>query len=168
MHRPLLAMTAMFLTGVIGVANEKPPIVQEVIHAAPEKIKKVAISMFVSDGYTIDSDKTALAAFAWRAYRIDSDKASVLTLSRQWSTEETSSFNTEHWTNKPVSNCRHMVTLVLLPGDQAINVTMRLGTECHADGSWLIWTGDNEKNIQWMQTTLANLKAKIEGADQRH
>jgi hypothetical protein len=28
--------------------------------------------------------------------------------------------------------------------------------------------GDNEKDGQWMQTTLANLKAKIEGTYQRH
>jgi hypothetical protein len=54
------------------------------------------------------------------------------------------------------------------PGDQAINVTMSLGTECHADGSWLILIEDKEKDIQWMQTTLVNLKAKIQGADQRH
>jgi hypothetical protein len=36
------------------------------------------------------------------------------------------------------------------------------------DGSWLILIGDNEKDVQWMQTTLAKLKAKIEGAYQRH
>ncbi len=35
-------------------------------------------------------------------------------------------------------------------------------------GGWKIWTGDNEKDVQWMQTTLAKLKAKIAGADQRH
>jgi len=168
MHRPLIAMAAVLLSGVIGAANEKPPVVQEVIHATPENIKKAAVSVFVPDGYTIDSDKTALAMFVSQAFRIDSNKASVLRISRQWSSEETSSFNTEHWTNKPVSNCRHVLTLILLPGDQAINVTMRLATECHADGSWLFWVGDNERDIQWMQTTLANLRAKIEGADQRH
>lgn len=168
MHKPLMAMTVVLLSGVIGAANEKPPVVQEVIHATPEKIKKAAVSMFVPDGYTIDSDKTALATFLSQAYRIDSDKTSILRISRQWSSEETSSFNTKHWTNKPVSNCRRVLTLILLPGDQAINVTMGLGTECHGDGSWLIRIADNEKDIQWMQTTLAHLKAKIEGADQGH
>jgi hypothetical protein len=157
----------VLFSGVIGAANEKPPVVQEVIHAPPKNIKKAAIAMFVPDGYTIDSDKTAPVVFA-SAYRIGSDKASVLRISRQWSGEETSSFNTEHWTNKPVSNCRRVLTFILLPGEQVINVTMRLGAECHADGSWLIRMGDNEKDGQWMQTTLANLKAKIEGTYQRH
>jgi hypothetical protein len=167
MRRSLVGMAAVLLSSVIGAANEKPPVVQEVIHATPEKIKKAAVSMFAPDGYAIDSDKTALAMFA-QAYRIDSDKASVLRISREWSSEETSSFNTEHWTDKPVSNCRRVLTFILLPGDQAISLTMRLGTECHADRSWLIRMGDNEKNIQWMQTSLANLKTKIEAADQRH
>ena len=61
-----------------------------------------------------------------------------------------------------------MLTFILLPGDQAISVTMRLSTECHADGSWLVRMGDNEKDVQWMQSALANLKTKIEGTYQRH
>jgi len=161
-------MAAVLLSGAIGGANEKRPVVQEVIHATPENIKKAAVSMFVPHGYTIDSDKTALAMFVSQAYRIDSNKAAVLRISRQWSSKETSNFNTEHWTNKPVSNCRHVLALVLSPADQATNVTMRLGTECHTDGSWLFRTGENEKDVHWMQTTLSNLKAKIEGAYQRH
>jgi hypothetical protein len=151
MRRALAAMSAMLLSGVIGGANEKPPVVQEVIHATPEKIRKVALATFVPDGYTIDSDT-----------------ASQLKISRQWSSEETISYNTDHWTIAPVSNCRHVLTLILLPGDQAISLTMRMGNTCHADGMWRIWTRDNEKDVQWMQTTLANLKAKIERADQRH
>src|SRR5438876_3090248 len=111
--------------------------------------------MFVPDGHTIDSDKTALAMFVSQAYRIDSNKAAVLRISRQWSSKETSNFNTEHWTNAPVSNCRHVLTLILLPvdRDQAISVTMHRDTACHADGGWKFWTGDNEKDVQWMQTT---------------
>ena len=31
-----------------------------------------------------------------------------------------------------------------------------------------IWSNDKEKDIQWMQITLGDLKAKVEGADQRH
>ena len=56
MHRSLMAMAAVLLSGVIGGANEKPPVVQDVIHATPEKIKKSALAMFVPDGYSIDSD----------------------------------------------------------------------------------------------------------------
>src|SRR6267378_1469536 len=151
MRRSLAAMAAVLLSGVIGGADEKPPVVQEVIHATPEKIRKATLAMFVPDGYSMDSDT-----------------ASRLEISRQWSSEETISFNTDHWTNPPVSNCRHVLTLILLPGDQAISVTMRVGNTCHADGGWRICTSDNEKDVQWMQTALANLKAKIEGADQRH
>ncbi len=153
MRRPLIAMAAVLLSGAIGGANEKRPVVQEVIHATPEKIRKAALAMLVRDGHTV-------------AY----DTASQLRISRQWSSEETIRFNTDHWTNGPVSNCQHVLTLILLPVglDQAISVTMHRDTVCHADGGWKIWTGDNEKDVQWMQTTLAKLKAKIEGADQRH
>ena len=153
MHRSLMATAAVLLSGVIGGANERPPVVQEVIHASPGKIKKEAVAMLVPEGYTV-------------AY----GTASQLKISRQWSSEETIMFNTAHWTNAPVSNCQHVLTLILLPVglDQAISVTMHRDTACHADGGWKIWTGDNEKDVQWMQTTLANLKAKIEGADQGH
>jgi len=151
MRRPLIAMAAVLLSGVIGGANERPPVVQDVIHATPGKIKKAAFAMLVPGGYTV-------------AYYT----ASQLKISRQWSSEETIRFNTDHWTNAPVSNCQHVLTLILLPVDQAISVTMHRDTVCHADGGWKIWTGDNEKDVQWMQTTLANLKAKIEKADQRH
>ena len=151
MCRSLIAMTAVLLSAVIGGANEKPSVVQDVIHATPDKIKKAALAMFVPDGYTVDSDT-----------------ASQLKIARPLSSEEVARYNTENWTNPPVANCRRVHTLILLPGDQAINVTMRWDTVCHADGGWKIWSNPNEKDLQWMQTTLANLKAKIEGADQRH
>src|SRR6266850_5940985 len=150
MRRSLVAMAAVLLSCVIGGANEKPPVVQDLIHATPEKIKKAALAMLVLDGYTV-------------AYYT----ASQLRTSRQWSSEETIRFNTDHWTNAPVSNCQQVLTLILLPVDQAINVTMHWDTVCHADGGWKIWTGDSDKDIQWMQNTLADLKAKIEKADQR-
>ncbi len=151
MRRSLVSMAAVLLSGVIGGANEKPPVVQDVIHATPEKIKKAALAMLVPD-----------------SYRVAYYTASQLKISRQWSSEETIRFNTDHWTNAPVSNCQHVLTLILLPGDQAISVTMRLGNTCHADGGWRIWTSENERDVQWMQNTLADLKAKIEGADKRH
>src|SRR5260370_23605723 len=131
-------MAAVLFSGVIGAANEKPSVVEEVIHATPENIKKAAVSMFVPDGYTIDSDKTALAMFVSQAYRIDSNKAAVLRISRQWSSEETIRFNTDHRTNAPVSNCRHVLTLILLPVDQVISVTMHRDTVCHSDWGWKI------------------------------
>ena len=154
MRRSLVAMAAVLLSCVIGGAKEKPPVIQEIIHATPEKIKKAALAMLVLDGYTV-------------AY----GTASQLKILRQWSSEETIRFNTDHWTNGPVSNCQHVLTLILLPVglDQAISVTMHRDTACHADGGgWKIWTRDNQKDVQWMRTTLANLKAKIEGADQGH
>jgi len=45
---------------------------------------------------------------------------------------------------------------------------MHWDTVCHVDGGQKIWNSDNEKDIKLMQTTLADLKAKIEKADQRH
>jgi len=38
-----------------------------------------------------------------------------------------------------------------------------LDTLCHVDGGWKMRSYSNEKDIQWMQRTLADLKAKIEG-----
>jgi hypothetical protein len=151
MRRLLLAMVAVLLSSIIGGANERPPGAQAVIQAAPEKIKKAALAMFVPQGYSIDSDT-----------------GSQLKISRPLSSEEIISYNTEHWTNPPVANCRRVHTLILLPGDQAIRVTMHWDTVCHVDGGWKIWSTSNEKDIQWMQTALADLKDKIEGADKRH
>ena len=68
MRRSLIGIAAVLFSSVIGAANEKPPVVQEVIHATPENIKKAAVSMFVPDGYTIDSDKTALAIYKRTPY----------------------------------------------------------------------------------------------------
>jgi len=45
---------------------------------------------------------------------------------------------------------------------------MHWDTVCHVGGGWKIWNSDNEKDIKLMQATLADLKAKIEKADQRH
>jgi hypothetical protein len=150
-RRSLIAMAALLLPGVIDGAQERPPVVQAVIQGTPEKIQKAALAMFVPQGYSIDSDT-----------------ASQLKISRLLSSEETITYNTDHWTNPPITNCRRVHTLVLLPGDQAISVAIDWDTVCHRDGWWKIWRNHNEKDIQWMQTTLADLKAQIEGADQRH
>jgi len=63
---------------------------------------------------------------------------SELKISRQWRREETVSLNTERWTNVAVSNCRHVLTLILLPGDQTINVTIHGDSACHVDKWWRI------------------------------
>ena len=73
MRRLLVAMAALLLSVVIGGAQEKSPVVQAMIQAAPEKIKKAALAMFVPLGYSIDSDT-----------------ASQLKISRPWSSEEIS------------------------------------------------------------------------------
>ena len=151
MRRSLVAMAALLLSVVIGGAQEKSPVVQAMIQAAPEKIKKAALAMFVPQGYSIESDR-----------------ASQLKISRPWNSEETSSYNKDHWTIQPVSNCRDVHTFILLPGDHAISVMMHWDTVCAVDGGWKIWNSDNEKDIKLMQITLADLKAKIEKADQRH
>ena len=57
---------------------------------------------------------------------------------------------------------------ILLPGDQATSVTMHWDTVCHSDGWWVTRRNSNEADTQWMQTTLTDLKAKIEGVDRRH
>jgi hypothetical protein len=54
----------------------------------------------------------------------------------------------------------------LLPTKEGIEANTRdlnCGRKCVK-----IWSTSNEKDIQWMRTTLADLKAKVEGADQRH
>ena len=151
MRRSLLAIATLLLSVAISKAHEKSPTVQTMVQAAPEKIKKAALAMFVPQGYSIDLDT-----------------ASQLKVSRTWSSEETNSYNTDHWTLEPVSNCRDVRTLILLPADHATSVTMHWDTVCHVDGGWKIWHLDDEKDIKSMQTTLADLKAKIEVPDQRH
>lgn len=48
-----------------------------------------------------------------------------------------------------------------------MSVTVASETVCHADGWWKIGSNTNEEEIQWMQNRLADLKARIEKADQR-
>ncbi len=146
----LVATAALLLLSVIGRTQEKTPVVQTVIKATSEKVEKAALATFVSHGYSIDSDVTA-----------------QVKASQPVSNEETAAYNTEHWTNQPVANCRRVVTLTLLPGDQAISVSARLNTVCHSDGLWITRGNDTAKDIQWVQTILAELKAKAEGVDQR-
>jgi len=151
MRKSLVAMAALLLSVVIGGAQVRPLVAQAGIQAAPERIKKAALAMFEPQGYSIDLDTAA-----------------ELKISRVLSSEEIISYNTAHWTNPPVANCRRVHTFILSPADQAISVTMLWDTACHADGWWKTWRNPNEKDIQWMQTALADLKARIEAADKRH
>jgi hypothetical protein len=148
--RKSLAAALLLLSSSVGNAQEKQP-VHIVIQAAPEQIKKAALAMFVRNGYSLDSNT-----------------ASQLKISKPFTTEETDAYNTAHWTIPPVANCRRVRTFLLSPPDHAISVAMLSETVCHSDGGWKILRSDDEKEIQWMQDTLAGLKAKIEGADQRH
>lgn len=150
MRRSLVAAAVLLLSSSVGKAQEKQP-VHVVIQAAPEQIKKAALAMFARNGYSLDSET-----------------ASQFKISKPFSNEETNAYNTAHWTNPPVANCRRVKTFLQSPEDHAISVSMVSETVCHSDGGWRIFRSHDEKDIQWMQDTLAGLKAKIEGADQRH
>jgi len=149
MRRSLIAAVVLLLSGLVANGQEKPP-VHVIIQAAPEQIKKATLAMFVRSGYSLDSET-----------------ASQLKISQPLSSEETDAYNTAHWTNPPVANCRRVHSFLLSSADHATSVAMITETACHTDGSWLIIRRDsNEKEIQSMQNTLSALKAKLEGADQ--
>jgi len=150
MRRSLVAAAVLLLSNAVGYGQEKQP-VHVVIPAAPELIKKAALAMFARSGYSRDSET-----------------ASQLKISKPFSNEETDAYNTAHWTNPPVANCRRVNTFLLSPEDHAMSVSMVSETVCHSDGGWKIFRSHDEKDIQWMQESLAGLKAKIEGADPGH
>ena len=150
MRRSLVAAAVLLLSGSVGNAQEKQP-VHVVIQAAPQQIKKAALAMFARNGYALDSET-----------------ASQLKISKPFSNEETNAYNTAHWTNPPVANCRRVNTFLLSSEDHAISVSMVSETVCHSDGGWKFFRSDDEKDIQSMEDTLTGLKAKIEGADPRH
>jgi len=150
MRRSLVAAAVLLLSSSVGNSQEKQP-VHVVIQAAPEQIKTAMLAMFARNGYSLDSGT-----------------ASQLKISKAVSSEETNAYNTAHWTNRPVANCRRVNTFLLSPEDHVISVSMVSETVCRSDGGWKIFRSDDEKDIRWMQGALAGLKAKIEGADQRH
>jgi hypothetical protein len=150
MRRSLAAAAVLLLSSSVGNAQEKQP-VHVVIQAAPQQIKKVALAMSARNGYSLDSEK-----------------ASQLKISKPFSNEETNAYNTAHWTNPPVANCRHVNTFLLSPEDHLTSVSMVSETVCHDDGWWKIFLSEDEKDIQSMKDTLAGLKAKTEGVHQRN
>jgi hypothetical protein len=149
MQKLLIAAALLLPFSFVGNAQEKPP-VHVVIQAAPEQIKKAALAMFARDGYSVDSDT-----------------ASQLKISKPFTSEETDAYNTAHWTNPPVANCQHVHTFLLSPVDHAISVKMVSETSCHQDGQRLFFRSGDQKETQWMRTTLGDLKAKAEEAKPR-
>lgn len=149
MRRSLVAAAVLLLSSSVGNAQEKQP-VHVVIQAAPEQIKKAAMAMFARTGYSLDSDT-----------------ATQIKISKPFSEEETAVYNTAHWTNQPVANCRHVQAFLLSPANEGTSVTMTTGMVCHSDGMWLIRRDDDQKEIQWAQNILDGLKAKIEETNKR-
>jgi hypothetical protein len=149
MRKSFVAAAVLLLSSTDGNAQQKQT-VNVVIQAAPEQIKKAALAMFARNGYSLDSET-----------------ASQLKISQPLTTKETDAYNTANWTNPPVSNCRHVQTFLLSPVDHATGVAMVSDLVCHRDGAWLIFRNPNEKEIQSMRNTLANLKSKTEEADKR-
>jgi hypothetical protein len=158
MRRSLVAAVALLISGFVGNAQEKAS-AHITIQAAPEQIKRAALAMFVRNGYSLDSD-------TWLPGGLLHNETSPLKISRPFSSEETSAYNTANWTNPPVANCRHVQAFLLSPANQATDVTMVSETVCHTDGQWLIRS--DERQTPCTQTTLAELKAKIEEGNQRH
>ncbi len=146
MRRSLVAASVLLVSSSVGNAQEKQP-VHVVIQAAPEQFKKAALAMFARTSYSLDSQTP-----------------SQFKISQPFSSEETDAYNTANWTNPPVSNCRHVQTFLLSPADHATGVTMVSEMVCHRDGTWLIFRNPNEKEIQRMQNTLADLKTRTETA----
>lgn len=144
MRKSLVAAAIVLISGYIGSAQDKPS-ARVVIQGAPEQIKKVAVAMFARDGFSLDSQT-----------------ASQLKISRPFSAEETAAYNTAHWTNEPVSNCRHVRTLVLSPNDGAVAVTADNQMACRPTaGKWMVRTGDGKEN-ESIQDSLIALKSRIE------
>lgn len=128
MRKSLVSVAALLLSGYFGNAQDKPPI-HVVVQAAPEQIKKAAMTIFARNGYSLDSDTS-----------------NQLKISKAFSEEETAAYNTAHWTNQPVANCRHVQAFLLSPADEGTGVTMTIEMVCHTDGIWLIRRDDDQRN----------------------
>src|SRR5438067_111340 len=116
--------------------------------------------MFAQYGYTADAEVTFIDCNTCPPW-------TVLKLSKQISSDETSAYNTAHWTNQPVANCRHVQALRLSPADEGTSVTMTTEMVCYTGGLWFILRDGDEKETQWAQNILADLKVKIEETNKR-
>jgi hypothetical protein len=149
MRKSLVAVAVLLLFSCGGIAQDKPSI-HVVIQATPVQIKKAALAMFVRNHYSIDSDTP-----------------SQLKISKPFSDEETAAYNTAHWTNQPIANCRHVHAFLLSPTDDSTSVTMATEMVCHYGGAWMIRRNFDEKDSQFIHSTLADLKARTEETSQR-
>jgi len=157
--KSLVAVAVLLLSGSVGSTQEKAPI-HVVIQATSEQIKKAAMAMFGRQGYTVDSDVALIECNPCRP-------GTVLKISKPFSDDETAAYNTAHWTNQPVANCRHVQEFLLSAADEGTSVMMTPGMVCHTDGMWLIRRDGDQKETQWTQNILADLKAKIEETNKR-
>jgi malonyl CoA-acyl carrier protein transacylase len=145
MNKSLVAAAILLLSCCIGRAQDKPS-AHVVIAGTPEQIKKAALNMFARDGFTLESDAAA-----------------QLRVSKPFSAEEMATYNTAHWTNQPMANCRHVQVLSLSPTDGVVTVGVATEIACNPSaGKWIhLRTGD-EKESEWMQNSLDTLKARVE------
>jgi hypothetical protein len=159
MRKSLVSVALLLLSGCVGSAQDKAPI-HVVIQGTSAQIKKVATAMFARNGYTVDSHVAFIDCNPCRP-------GAVLKISKPFSDDETAAYNTAHWTNRPVANCRHVQALLLSPADEGTSVTMTTEMVCDTDGLWFIRRDGDEKETQWAQNILADLKAKIEETAKR-
>ncbi len=150
MQKSLAATAVLLLSACIGSAQDKSAI-QVTIGASPEQIKKAALTMFTRSGYSIDSETPT-----------------QLKISKPFSDEETAAYNTAHWTNQPVANCRHVHAFLMSPADDSTNVTMATEMVCYYDKQWMIRRNAGEQDNQFIHSTIADLKTRIEETNRRH
>jgi hypothetical protein len=147
MCEQLVAVAAMLVSCLVGNAQEKLP-VHVVIQGTSAQIKKVATAMFARNGYRVDSDVAFIDCNPCRP-------GTALKISKPFSDNETASYNTAHWTNQPVANCRHVQTFLLERKDEGTEVAMVTEMVCHDDGKgWLFRSDRDQKEIQWAQNIL--------------
>jgi hypothetical protein len=144
MWKSLLVATILLLSGGIASAQDKPS-ARIVIQGSPTQIKKQAVAMFARGGFSLDSET-----------------ASQVKISKPFSEEETAAYNTAHWTNEPVANCRHLYIFSLAPADEAVTVTVENQMVCTTNSKWMFLRIADEKENEQMQSSLNTLKAKIE------
>jgi hypothetical protein len=150
MKRSLLASATLLLSCCMGIAQGKES-ARVVIAGAPEQIKRAAVAMFARNGFSRDFETAA-----------------EVRISKPSSAEEMAAFNTAHWTNEPMANCRHVQIFSLSPTDGMVTVSVASEMACHpSDGWWMhLRTGDEKEN-EWVQNTLDALKARVEQSAKR-
>jgi hypothetical protein len=150
MQKSLAATAILLLSACIGSAQDKSAI-HVTIGASPEQIKKAALTMFTRSGYSVASETPT-----------------QLKISKPFSDEETATYNTAHWTNEPVANCRHVHTFLMSATDDSTNVTMATEMVCYYDKWWMIRRNEGEQDNQFIHSTLADLKTRIEKPTSPH